>query len=164
MSRYNKKYNTIYAREWRLKAKEALVASMGGECRICSYKECIKALDFHHVDGEDKDHEIGQLMSQRSWRKMCKEASKCVLLCCRCHRELHAGLKEYTLKVPIYEFPESLNIRAGRYGEGMRKKCPVSEDELRSLREQNSYDKLAILLQANKRTVMRWCKELDYGG
>lgn len=32
------------------------------------------------------------LVSPSKWNSILDEISKCVLLCCRCHRELHAGL------------------------------------------------------------------------
>jgi len=62
-----------------------------GKCIRCGYSKCIHALDFHHRDPSEKDAEWGTM---RNWSKerLIKEIDKCDLLCCRCHREKHAGL------------------------------------------------------------------------
>ena len=56
-------------------------------CAICGYSECAKALDFHH-DG-DKNFAISNATTT-GIEKLKKEMEKCEILCCRCHRELHA--------------------------------------------------------------------------
>lgn len=66
--------------------KELLVEKAGGKCVKCGYKECIAALDFHHVDPTSKEMNLN---SGLNLDIKLKEIEKCVLLCCRCHRELH---------------------------------------------------------------------------
>ena len=63
----------------------------GGKCKICNYNKCIDALDFHHLDPTKKDPGFESI---RYWglEKAKVELDKCQLLCCRCHREVHAGL------------------------------------------------------------------------
>ena len=74
-------------REKRRKAVE----HKGGKCQKCEYDLCIGALDFHHRDPEDKDP--GWVtMRGWSWKRIKEELNKCDLLCCRCHREKHAGV------------------------------------------------------------------------
>ena len=46
--------------------------------------------DFHHVDPLQKDFTISQRMT--SFEAIQRELDKCVLLCSRCHREVHEGL------------------------------------------------------------------------
>lgn len=48
------------------------------------------AFDFHHPDPLEKDFTISEKMT--SWKRIKPELDKCVLLCCRCHREVHDGL------------------------------------------------------------------------
>jgi hypothetical protein len=66
--------------------KELLVERAGGKCVRCGYKECIAALDFHHVDPKTKDINLNTNLNIDI---KLKEIEKCILLCCRCHRELH---------------------------------------------------------------------------
>ena len=101
----NKQWVSLNAesrREWtsqywlrrRLLTKDWLVSKMGGGCLECGYNKCAQALEFHHVEADDKDDCVSQMMRRCVVSKVVAEARKCVLLCCRCHRELHAGLVE----------------------------------------------------------------------
>ena len=77
----------------RISLKEKAVAYKGGKCenKDCGYNKCIAALEFHHLNPSEKDFAIGNEGQTRSWQKVKAEIDKCVLLCCRCHREVHAG-------------------------------------------------------------------------
>jgi hypothetical protein len=66
------------------------VAHLGGRCRICTYDGTPAAFDFHHVNPLEKDFTISDRMT--SWERIRPELEKCVLLCCRCHREVHEGM------------------------------------------------------------------------
>lgn len=63
---------------------------MGGSCRICGYNACESAMDFHHLDDFEKEFTISDKMT--SWDAIERELLKCVLLCSRCHREVHDGM------------------------------------------------------------------------
>ncbi len=60
------------------------------ECVECGYNKCFEALDFHHLDPNEKDFNIAAGKSYSSER-LRKELAKCTLLCSNCHREVHAG-------------------------------------------------------------------------
>lgn len=77
-------------------AKKAFVEYKGGKCVICMYSLCLSALDFHHLDSIKKDFQIGTKNSLTDVVR--KELDKCVLVCCRCHREIHAGLHQVFLE------------------------------------------------------------------
>lgn len=77
----------------RRKVKEQLVEYFGGACQSCGYHKCLAAMEFHHPDG-DKEFGVAAKGVTISYERLKAEASKCVLLCCRCHREVHAGLIE----------------------------------------------------------------------
>jgi len=47
-------------------------------------------MDFHHVEILTKEFTISDRMT--SWGAIKAELDKTVLLCCRCHREVHDGL------------------------------------------------------------------------
>lgn len=59
-------------------------------CAICGYDKCVTALDFHHVNPQDKAFPV--TASLGFWKKnevITEEINKCILLCSNCHRELH---------------------------------------------------------------------------
>ena len=82
-----------HQRKTRRQRKRWLVDFFGGSCQICGYcKDCPAAYDFHHRDPALKEFEIGSQGLLRRWDEVLAEVKKCVLLCCRCHVELHSGL------------------------------------------------------------------------
>lgn len=75
---------------WRQKTKKLLVDYKGGKCQVCEYDKCMPNLIFHHTDPTKKDFAIS--CAGKGIDKLKKEVDKCVLLCCRCHGEVHAGM------------------------------------------------------------------------
>jgi hypothetical protein len=73
----------------RKRLKEWLVNECGGKCKICGYSKCIAALEFHHIDPTKKERMIAQYSRRKE--KVLEEAKKCILVCNRCHREIHSG-------------------------------------------------------------------------
>jgi hypothetical protein len=72
----------------RRKLKQKAVDYKGGCCEICGYNKSIAALEFHHIDPEEKDIDYLKLKN-RSWEKLKTEIDKCMLVCSNCHKELH---------------------------------------------------------------------------
>lgn len=68
------------------KVFQACVDLLGGKCNIC--KLSFNSYDFHHLDPKTKDVKVSKI---GSLARAIKEASKCILLCANCHREVHAG-------------------------------------------------------------------------
>lgn len=62
---------------------------------------------MHHVDPASKTKTLSALIVQQCWQKVVDEARKCVLICCRCHREIHAGLRECP-SLEAFDVPERL--------------------------------------------------------
>ena len=58
-------------------------------CAICGYDKCDAALDFHHVNPEDKEFRIRTISLQFKDERIIEELNKCILLCANCHREKH---------------------------------------------------------------------------
>jgi hypothetical protein len=79
-------------RSWDQKSikykKERAVAYKGGKCERCGYNKCIAAMDFHHINPDEKAYTIKNLMV-RKWELIQTEIDKCILLCSNCHREQH---------------------------------------------------------------------------
>lgn len=73
----------------RDKVKQMAVDYKGGKCQRCSYNKCTRALEFHHIDPNEKDFGIGYKGHTKAWEKIKVELDKCMLLCANCHREVH---------------------------------------------------------------------------
>ena len=80
-----------YVKRWRTEMKTALVHASGGKCSICDYSRCEAGLEFHHIDPTEKDFAISAWDSLNTG-SITDEVSKCILVCCRCHREIHANV------------------------------------------------------------------------
>lgn len=87
-----------YVKAWRTRMRMRLVEAFGGKCGICEYKRCNNALEFHHLDPKEKSFNLGS-SNIANWSKIVDEAQKCVMLCCICHREVHAGLIEVPIEI-----------------------------------------------------------------
>ena len=82
-------------KRWRESTKIKLVNGFGGECCICGYSKCNKALELHHLNPEEKEFGFGGARANpKSWIKLAREAEKCVLLCSNCHKEVEDGITE----------------------------------------------------------------------
>lgn len=86
--------NSVNVQAWRKRAKQKVVEIAGGKCNLCSYDKCISALEFHHIDPNEKDFAVTGTNVTRRFDLMVEEVRKCILVCANCHREIHAGLYE----------------------------------------------------------------------
>ena len=73
--------------DWRKRTKQKLVDYKGGSCIKCGYNKCVSALEFHHIDPNQKDFQV----CGKSWsfERLKNEVDKCILVCSNCHREIH---------------------------------------------------------------------------
>lgn len=72
--------------------KQKCVDYKGGKCQVCGYNRCLGAMDFHHLDPSQKDFALASRKNRGDWDTVQKELDKCILVCCRCHREIHEGV------------------------------------------------------------------------
>jgi hypothetical protein len=79
-------------KESRQKNKNRALEYLGNECKMCGYKKCMEALEFHHCNGE-KNFNISQNL-HLPWRILKKELNKCILTCKNCHCEIENGIIE----------------------------------------------------------------------
>lgn len=84
----NKKQFRKISKKWEINLKKKLVNILGGKCSICGYNKCIAALDFHHINPEEKKCEREWRNKTKYFMKLIKEG-KIKLLCSNCHREEH---------------------------------------------------------------------------
>ena len=68
---------------------------LGGKCCICGYDKCSRAMDFLHLNEDEKEFGIASSNSiTMALDKQLIELRKCVLLCANCHREVHYGMTQ----------------------------------------------------------------------
>lgn len=82
--------------KYRKQRKLNLVILHGSKCIICGYCKCPQALEFHHLDPTTKQFGISAAGLCRSLSKAIDEASKCILVCANCHRELENNITTYS--------------------------------------------------------------------
>lgn len=82
----------------RKKIREMAIEFLGGKCVFCGYDRCTAALDFHHIDEQEKSFGLSQDGMTRSWEKTKQELEKCILVCSNCHREIHANCIGFSIE------------------------------------------------------------------
>lgn len=70
--------------------KQDCVNYKGGSCAHCGYNKYIGALEFHHLESEEKEFELSRKTSLT--KEVKSELDKCLLVCSNCHREIHGGI------------------------------------------------------------------------
>lgn len=71
--------------------KKQLVKYKGGKCQECGYDKCIGALQFHHINPNEKDFDLSSQYNggRLDMNLLYNEVDKCDLLCANCHSEKH---------------------------------------------------------------------------
>jgi len=72
--------------------KVKCVEYKGGKCVSCGYNKYQGALEFHHLDPNEKDFNLSDIRTNSFDDTIKKELDKCALLCSNCHREIHDGI------------------------------------------------------------------------
>lgn len=76
--------------DFRKRRKENLIKVLGGCCCLCGYNKCIGALEFHHIEPENKKYQLSSGNCHNIEEDL-EEAKKCILVCSNCHREIHTS-------------------------------------------------------------------------
>jgi transposase len=85
----------------RRKVKELLVADSGGRCCICGYDRYVGALQFHHLDPDDKRIALSANGVTLALEVLLAESRKCMLVCSNCHAEVEGGVTELPDRVVV---------------------------------------------------------------
>lgn len=126
----------------RNKVKQTLVDYKGGKCEICGYDKCLDALEFHHLNPEEKEFNLSHSNS-KSMEKSKEEADKCILVCSNCHRELHAAMKKERIKYKPRELDkETINqikeLSSTHIMADIAKKLNVSKSTVSRILQENN--------------------------
>lgn len=122
----NKQTNSEYVMKSQRRKKIYAIEQFGGKCQICGYNKCINALEFHHIDKEEKEEPPSYIIMRWSWERVKKELEKCILVCANCHREIH--------------YDENRNISLDTYiMPWVEKECKVCKKTFSTKRIENQY-------------------------
>jgi len=85
--------NLVYSRKSKKKTYD-LISRLTGEekmkhgCAHCGYRDEPVALDFHHINRDDKFISVSSYWrtSMVQFKKIKEEWAKCIVLCANCHR------------------------------------------------------------------------------
>lgn len=103
----SKKQMVIYVSERRRQIKQLVIEAFDSKCCVCDYNKIPGALEFHHINPEDKEFRISRMLT-RSFKETVKELKKCVLVCANCHREIHSGITQ--IPVDAKKLPDDFEI------------------------------------------------------
>ena len=70
------------------KSSKVLLGRLVNGCVDCGCVD-LACLEFHHQDPRMKEGMVGRFLLRSDLRPLEKELSKCVVLCCNCHRRRH---------------------------------------------------------------------------
>ena len=71
-----------------IKRKTKLIEMAGGECLVCGYDKCHRAMAFYHRQGTQKKFQLSmEHLWAKKWSRIITEFKKCDLLCVRCLAE-----------------------------------------------------------------------------
>lgn len=90
-TRRGKECNNCTSNRRRREAKLKALELLGGKCIKCGYNAHPAALEFHHLDKEEKDFSFSRFHN-RKWKTLEQELRKCVILCSNCHRIEHSKI------------------------------------------------------------------------
>lgn len=130
---------------YRRRRKSNLMKVLGNRCCICGYNELPDALEFHHINPEDKEFGIASKGICRDLEKDLAEIKKCVLICANCHRAVHKGL---------YSEQELWNKQF--YNEEIANQL---REEKRKLEEKTVYYCLSCGKELSEKTLTGLCRE-----
>jgi hypothetical protein len=88
---YNKNKEKYFEREKEyIKTKQNRINILKSECgcKKCGDKRYY-VLNFHHINPNEKEFNIGDYLKRVSWETVENEIKKCIVLCSNCHNEFH---------------------------------------------------------------------------
>lgn len=163
--------------------KTDLISVFGGKCCLCDFDKWQSALEFHHVNPEEKEFGITTDTTTKAISKQLDELKKCILVCSNCHRGIHSG--NLTIPENWEEFYN--NERAAELREQVHAKkfyCKIcgkeksrsgvlcadcahlvtrkaerpSREELKQLIREKPFLQIGLLFNVSDNAIRKWCK------
>lgn len=157
-----KKCRSESTQKRRDKVKLLSIEYKGGKCEICGYNKCPDALEFHHIDSTQKDFGIGEKGYTKSFESIKTELDKCMLLCCRCHREIHYKLREKYKTTELILNEINKNTKSVIKENSKDNKRNISKDEIiESFVRNGNFLKVGRDFNMSDNAVRKWCKKYE---
>jgi hypothetical protein len=116
-----------------------MVNAMGGKCICCGYNKCNEALEFHHLNPEQKKFGFGKIRANpTTWNIIVEELKKCILVCANCHREIEAGLIQAVFDSTFDVKYEQIKTEPYRTP-ALDRKCKTCKNSLKTFNKQKRY-------------------------
>ena len=162
--------------------KSNLIKVFGCKCCICGFDKWQSALEFHHVNPEEKEFGITTDHVTKSLEAQLTELKKCILVCANCHRGIHAN--ELTVPSNWRDFyNEEIANQLREEIKGKKYYCKIcgkeksrtgvlcaecaakeqrivkrpSREELKSLIRNTSFVKIGLQFNVSDNAVRKWC-------
>ena len=146
---------------FRKNRKSNLIQIKGGNCCICGFNAFQEALEFHHMNPEEKEYQLSS-GNCHSLEKDLVEVRKCALVCSNCHKGVHAGY----LEIPEqwdYIDEELINTLFNKNSIVEPSKIEVnkaqhpSKEELKKLIRMLSFVQIGKQFKVSDNAVRKWC-------
>lgn len=134
------------------KRRLTLIDIMGGKCILCNFDAFPEALEFHHVNPEEKEFKLSGSSLSRSLESQIEEIKKCALLCANCHRGVHCGRLDLPKNALTFDSDKALSYLQEK--ENMIFKC---EDCGKQISHGAKY--CAECVKVHKQTITRPSRE-----
>lgn len=126
-------------------------------CEECGYNKCLRALDFHHKNKEEKDFIISDITNKKKIKNLQElteligdELSKCQVLCSNCHKKKHYNHNRFL------QYKDLIFKKVNNYKEY---KVPLNKDEVIKLfKEGKTVTELAKYFDTYRSTISRFVK------
>lgn len=129
---------------------------LGGKCNRCGFFD-VACMNFHHVDKNDKEYGISDIISSRL-SKTLVELEKCMLLCDNCHNEIHSETSGKSNKTHIKNKLKLLDM----YGKHQCEECCYNKNVAAlHFHHKNPSEKLFTFSNKSKFNESEMRKELD---
>jgi 5-methylcytosine-specific restriction endonuclease McrA len=152
-----KKCRSEAVQKRRDKIKLMSIEYKGGKCEICGYDKCIDALEFHHLNPNEKDFGIAEKGYTRSFDKVKEELDKCILVCANCHREIHHKDK----KRNVYELLNEIHNKQEKAitSKKERKQIPTIDEFISVFKMYLNFTQVGKYFGVTDNSVRKWCKK-----
>lgn len=130
------------------------------KCFCCGYNKCMAALEFHHINREEKEFDIGDINKilknvYELEKNIIDEINKCVILCKNCH-----SLE--TVNVSWYEKNMNKILNGAKKYKEIQKK--INREEVYKMYNNGMMQKdIAIFFKASNGTISDILKPLKHG-
>ena len=159
---------------FRKHRKQLMLDGFGSKCQICGYNKCNEALEFHHINPNEKEMALSNNLILK-WEDVLNELKKCICVCANCHREIHQGLikidesKQYFDETKVDGYDPSHKVQkyydkcpiCGKEKEITKKYCSKScSVKAHQKVDWSKYD-LITMIEKENRSIHSIARELD---